>query len=343
MLDVKASRRGVGFVAVIVVAGMALGACGSDPDKAAEFTQSFETALKNDADTKYTPAEATCVAKPLVAALTVKQLETNKVTPAQVSAAKDLDDLNLKPTAAQATAIADEIVRCVDTSRNALKAVKESNPDLKADATAQKCVKSEFKSSSVFRDNLRDSIQQGKNYKADEEEIATFLMATLGKCELSLYSKSAYVEAALRSIEDGEDSPFSKDDAECIVGGMVDVITPAGLGREGVTPDDFEEDEGPDLSEIVTRSQAEEIAVKFDGCIDLLALVRSTFEEIGIFDNLPAEFSDCLFDGLSKDKTITEGMRQAFVAGILGDKDADPGVDFAAIGERIGAECGAKL
>ncbi len=337
-------RSGLGCIAAALIGGLSLTGCGSDPDKAAEFTKAFETALQNDNDTEYSAAEARCIAQPLVVALTVKQLETNKVTAKQVAAAKDLDDLNLKPSAAQSTAIADEIVRCVDASKKLLSAAKETNPELKPDAAAAKCVKDALKKSSVYRDNLRDSIQQGKDYKPDAEAAEEFVMKTLGACELALYSKAAYVEAGLKSFDAAsDDNPFTEDDAECIIEGIVDVITPVKLSSEAVRPPDFEEDSELILSDIVSRDEADKIAEKLESCIDLIDFIRQVFEQVGLFDELSPEFSDCFFKALGEDPKVASAFRDAFVAGFLGDEEAASDIDFMAIGEELGAKCAESL
>ena len=337
-------KLGPGLIASTLITALGLTACGSDPDKAAEFTKSFQAALQSDQDTKYSAAEAQCVAKPLVLALTVKQLEAKKITPKQVTAAKDLDDLNLGASASQATAIADEIVRCVDPSRNLLEAAKESNPDLKADAKAQKCLRDNLRKKSVYRDNLRDSIEKGSKYEPDNEMLARFALQTMGECDLALYPRSAYVEAGVSSFNSNtKDSPLTESNAECFMGGLVDVITPEKLGREGIDPPAFEDEDGPNVSDVVNRDDVEKLAKKFEECVDLVALIRKVVDRLRVFDAFPQAFVDCYVGRLQNDPQITRAFRDAYIAGFLGDNEAAANIDFTALGRELGGACAEGL
>jgi hypothetical protein len=150
---------------------------------------------------------------------------------------------------------------------------------------------------------------------------------------------AAYVDAAMRSYDDADadvKEAISRDEAECLVQNMVDIIGVDNLEDAGIEPGDLDDaDASPfeALGDDMTEEQSAEIVdVIVDGeCFDMVDVVLAQIEGTeNPFGNLSEEKVRCVFDGIFQDPAVKEAM----AGSLLGDEDADSSALSDAVGDE---------
>jgi hypothetical protein len=129
-----------------------------------------------------------------------------------------------------------------------------------------------------------------------------------------------YVDAIASKYQTSS-SPFTKAQARCVAGQMVDAIGVDTLKNAGITPSDIENDKsGSSFNEVgkkLTEKQATELAGAITGgkCFNFTDLVvKSLSKNDATFRKLGTTKAKCMFDELLNDGSF----KQAMVNSILG-------------------------
>lgn len=118
-----------------------------------------------------------------------------------------------------------------------------------------------------------------------------------------------YVDAAMVDFDAEEAAPMTKDDAECIVTSMVDVLGTDRLEELGLTPEDFSSTDS--FPEGLTEDEADDVIKGFNECVDMADLF---LQEITADQDLSDDAKECLVDAFDED-VINQIFRTVLVKG----------------------------
>ncbi len=166
--------------------------------------------------------------------------------------------------------------------------------------------------------------------------VAVGLLAACGSSGGSSSGGSTddYVNAAMKSYDRSSSSvkaTFSRSQAECLIGGIVDAVGVDKLKSHGIEPSDLQKGNSPfkSLGNDLSQSEAEDVAaVVTDGkCFNFSDIVIKQMSGSGTnpFGKLSTTQARCFFDHLLKENAV----KKALAASILGQDSSSSALQSA--------------
>jgi hypothetical protein len=147
-------------------------------------------------------------------------------------------------------------------------------------------------------------------------------------------STDEYVHAAMKSYDRSASSvkaTFSRGQAECLIGGIVDAVGVDKLRSHGIEPSDLQDGNSPfkPLGNDLSQSEAEDVAaVVTDGkCFNFSDIIikQMSGTDTNPFGKLSKTQARCFFDHLLKENAV----KKALAASILGQDSSSAALQSA--------------
>ena len=313
-----------------ICAAIALSACGGSDDQTGAYTKAFSIAFQHQTKSKLTVTEADCVAPEVLKVLPAKVLSQRKIVVGDVAKNVKLKDLALKPTAVEATSIADAYVRCVDVGRLGVNAAKESNANIATDVTRTACLTKQLRSMARYRDQLRDSIQGYEAKPTDSDAKA--LVTAFGECRLEFFTTDTYAETfGKKNLEKGN-APVGLTASTCLAREVVRTYSVTTLESKGILPDTMADadKEIQALFDGLTPDQILKFSHSIRACVDLNLIFGRVLRQTVAGTGIPKALGDCIITRILEATEFKTGIARSF----LGDQKGG----LAALGERLGRD-----